>query len=507
MGELAYFERNFGFLPPHIQAAVRTRLIQVAGAPTAAYASERFLDFVRACWPEYVHGRHHEVMAEAFERIERGALKRCIINMPPRSTKSRFASVLFPGWYLGKHPNRKIFEGSHTASLAMDFGRELRNLVRSDEYQAIFPGIRLSQDSRAAYRWSTNAGGEFFAVGKTGGAAGKGGDLVIIDDPHSEQDVLRNAKAEFEKTWKWYLAGPRQRLQPGAAILVVMTRWGELDLTGQLIKQYTEDEEELERWEVIELPAILPSGDSLFPEFWRIEELRATRATMPVARWQANYQQQPTSEEGALIKREWWRNWSKPEPPVCDFICQAWDTAFSEQDKACRSACIVWGVFRYHTADDPPKLATGIILLDAYAARIEFPELKRKARELYDQWKPDALVIERKASGGPLIQELQRAGIYVSDATPKPSRSADKVVRTNAVADLFSSGAVWAPLGHRWVEQVREEMAQFPHGEFDDMHDAAVWGLLRLRQGGLVHLGTDYEDEEEWKPRGTTKYY
>lgn len=507
--ELEYFEANFGHLPPHVQAAVRQRLVEITGPVVDEDARGRFLPFVRTCWPEYVHGRHHEVMAEAFERIEAGTLKRCIINMPPRSTKSRFASVLFPAWYLGKHPGKKIFEGSHTASLAMDFGRDLRNLVRTEAYQAVFPGIKLSQDSRAAYRWSTNHGGEFFAVGKTGGAAGKGGDLVIIDDPHSEQDVLRNAKAEFEKTWKWYLAGPRQRLQPGAAILVVMTRWGEQDLTGRLIKQYTEgsEEDELDRWEVIELPAILPSGDSLFPEFWRIEELRATRATMPIQRWQANYQQSPTSEEGAIIKREWWKNWTKFEPPVCDFIVQSWDTAFSKDDQACRSACIVWGVFRYKTSDDPPRHATGIILLDAWAARVEFPELKRKARELYDQWKPDALVIEKKASGGPLIQELHRAGIYVSDMGATPSRSADKVVRTNAIADLFSAGAIWAPLGHRWVEQVREEMAQFPLGEFDDLHDAAVWGLLRLRQGGLVHLGTDQEDEEDWQPRAATKYY
>jgi predicted phage terminase large subunit-like protein len=445
-------------------------------------------------------------MADAFERIERGSLKRCIINMPPRSTKSKFTSVLFPAWYLGRHPNKKIFEGSHSASLAMDFGRELRNLVAGEDYQAIFPGLRLSQDARAAYRWSTKQGGEYFAVGKTGGAAGRGGDLVIIDDAHSEQDVLKNAKAEFEKTWKWYLAGPRQRLQPGAAILVVMTRWGEADLTGRLIKQYTEDEEELERWEVIELPAILPSGEPLFPEFWKIEELRATRATMPPARWAANYQQNPIAEEGAIIKREWWQPWNKVDPPACDFVVQAWDTAFSESDTANRSACITWGVFRYHTHDDPPRTRSGIILLDAWAGRVGFPELKRKVRELYDQWKPDSLVIEKKASGAPLIQELYRAGIYVHDMAA-PSRSNDKVIRTNAVADLFSSGAVFAPLGQRWVEQVREEMAAFPQGENDDLHDAAVWGLLRLRHGNLIRLGTDEEDDPDWRPRPRTKYY
>jgi predicted phage terminase large subunit-like protein len=502
--DLAYFEHNFDFLPAHVQEAVRDSLVRLSGGDPVAEARGHFLPFVRRVWPGYIHGRHHDVMADAFERIERGELKRCIINMPPRSTKSRFTSILFPAWYLGRHPEKKIFEASHSASLAMDFGRDLRNLVKEEPYQAIFPGITLAQDSRAAHRWSTRQGGEYFAVGKTGGAAGRGGDLVILDDVHSEQDVLKNPRHEFQKTWSWYLAGPRQRLQPGASILVVMTRWGQEDLTGQLIKQYTETDEELERWEVIELPAILPSGEALFPQFWTIDELRATRATMPTSRWQANYQQNPVSEEAAIIKREWWKHWSKAEPPVCDFVCQAWDTAFSEKDSACRSACVTWGVFRYHTTADPPKLATGIILLDCWAQRVEFPELKVKCRELYDKWKPDSLVIEKKASGGPLIQELARAGIYVSECNA--SRANDKVSRTHAVADLFSSGAIWAPLGYRWVEQLREEMAAFPIAAADDLHDAAVWGLLRLRQGNFVRLGSDQEDED-WKPRPPTKYY
>jgi predicted phage terminase large subunit-like protein len=505
MGDLDYFEKNFGALPAHVQNAVRDQLVRISGGDPVERARQNFLSFVRRVWPQYIHGRHHDVMADAFERIERGALKRCIINMPPRSTKSRFTSILFPAWYLGRHPERKIFEASHSASLSGDFGRDLRNLVRSEEYQEIFPGVILRQDSRAAHRWSTKQGGEYFAIGKTGGAAGKGGDLVVIDDPHSEQDVLKNARHEFAKTWSWYLAGPRQRLQPNASILVVMTRWGPEDLTGQLIKQYTETDEELERWEVIELPAILPSGDALFPGFWTIEELKATRATMPTARWMANYQQSPVSEEAAIIKRDWWKDWSKQEPPSCDFVVQAWDTAFSEKESACKSACVTWGVFRYRTHDDPPKTRTGIILLDAYEARIDFPELKRKARDLYEKWKPDSLVIEKKASGQPLTQELYRAGIYVTEMNA--SRANDKVTRTNAVADLFSAGAIWAPLGCRWVEQVRDQMAAFPIAQDNDMHDAAVWGLLRLRQGNLIHLGSDSEEDSEWQPRPATKYY
>ena len=296
--DLEYLEKNFASLPPDVQNAVRDQLVRLKGGNPVTEARENFLAFVRRVWPGYIHGRHHDVMAEAFERIEKGELKRCIINMPPRSTKSRFTEHPVPGVVSGPPPGAKIFEARTRASLAGDFGRDLRNLVRTEPYQEVFPGVILRQDSRAAHRWNTSQGGEYFAIGKTGGAAGKGGDLVVIDDPHSEQDVLKNQRHEFAKTWNWYLAGPRQRLQPGAAILVVMTRWGAEDLTGQLIKQYTETDEELERWEVIELPAILPSGEALFPGFWTIKELLATKATMPTSRWMANYQQSPVSRRG-----------------------------------------------------------------------------------------------------------------------------------------------------------------------------------------------------------------
>jgi hypothetical protein len=270
--------------------------------------------------------------------------------------------VLFPACYLGKFPDRKIMEASHTASLAMDFGRDVRNMVNSPEYQRIFPGVALSQDARAAHRWNTNKGGQFFAVGCSGAAAGRGGDLVMIDDPHSEQDVLNNSKAEFEKIWKWYMSGPRQRLQPGAAILVTMTRWGELDLTGKLQQMAIE---EGEQWQLLELPAILPpSGEnpeehSLWPAYWPLRELQRTRSTLPAARWQAQYQQRPVAEEGAIIKREWWHNWTSDTPPPLEVLVTSWDTAFSEKDSANRSAMITWGKFSYRTPEN--KLEQGII--------------------------------------------------------------------------------------------------------------------------------------------------
>ena len=504
--ELEFFSRYLRGLNAQQRAVAKDHIARLIPDESVNLrrARERFLPFVQRCWPEFIAGRHHDVMADTFERIERGELKRVIINMAPRHTKSEFASYLLPSWYLGRHPTSKILAGSHKVELMSGFGRKMRNLIASPTYQEIFPGVTLSKDSRATHRWNTAQGGEYYAIGTSGGAAGRGGDLVILDDPHSEQDVLKNAEANFSKVWDWYLAGPRQRLQPGAAILVVMTRWGSLDLTGRLLQQAIE-EESGEQWEVIELPAILPSGESLWPEFWSVEELMRTRATLPIARWQAQYQQQPTSEEGAIIKREWWQDWREQNPPVCEFIVQSWDTAFSEKQVANRSACITWGLFYYRTRGESPRTVSGIILLDAWAGRMNFPELKQQARKLYEQWAPDSLVVEGRATGKPLVQELWRMGIPVCD--PTPARGSDKITRTNSIADLFSTGTIFAPLGRRWVEEVREEMAAFPHGQYDDLHDAAVQGLRRFREGGLIRIASDETEEENKQERRVAAYY
>ena len=238
-----------------------------------------FMPFVRQMWSAFIPGKHHQIMAEAFERVARGELKRLIINMPPRHTKSEFASYLLPAWFLGKFPERKVIQTSHTAELAVGFGRKVRNLVDSDVYKAIFPNVGLQADSKAAGRWATNKGGDYFAIGIGGAVTGKGADILIIDDPHSEQEAaLSETNPEvYDKTYEWYTSGPRQRLQPGGTIVIVMTRWAESDLTGRVLadamKRSTGED-----WDVIELPAILPSGKPLWPEFWSLAELEALKA-------------------------------------------------------------------------------------------------------------------------------------------------------------------------------------------------------------------------------------
>jgi len=444
-------------------------------------ANSDFLEFVKQVWPAFIEGEHHRVMADAFNRIAAGELKRLIINMPPRHTKSEFASHLFPAWYLGKFPDRKVIQTSHTAELAVGFGRKVRNLVGNPDYNRIFPDIGLSADSKAAGRWNTNKDGDYFAIGVGGAVTGKGADILIVDDPHSEQEAAQNDPSVYDKTYEWYTSGPRQRLQPGGAICVVMTRWSKKDLTGQILKASIE-RGGADEWEIIELPAILPSGKPLWPGFWPIEQLEALHAELPAAKWSTQYQQDPTSEESAIIKREWWKEWNKGKPPSCDFVIQSWDTAFLAKETADYSACTTWGVFY-----DEDKNAN-IILLDALQERLEFPDLKTRAYEMWKEYDPDAFIVEAKAAGSPLIFELRRIGIPVSEYTP--GRGRDKIARVNAVSDLFYSGHVWAPK-KRWAEEVIEQFAAFPTGDHDDLVDSSTQALLRFRQGGFINMDSD----------------
>lgn len=823
-------------LPYDEQVELANLLGQYENALKVQKCQNSFIDFVKEMWPAFIPGRHHDIMADAFERVANGTCKRLIINMAPRHTKSEFSSYLLPAWFLGKYPDKKIIQTAHTAELAVGFGRKVRNLVGNPHYQKIFPNVSLSSDSKAAGRWNTNKGGDYFAIGIGGAVTGKGADCVyfsckcltlngiipisqvkvgdevygydhksrktkwtrvlavstqykpelvsvggfictpdhriydgsdytkaseassatvlpmwerlssseegarkitkekgddqrvevlllerlpggrgdlqkvstlrrmesadgsnmqgmlsegqacegqllslqeglheeflrvqegrgeerepesllregvllglegdqtknvssthwdvqylqipvfgeekvlqhgvlckaqgeeqglrrgvelqeassqiegqgtlrllregqaeycgasyqprfirpqdgepsdalrtvsqplssysvgtcaedlkgsllgsghwvvdiqtesknffcegvlahnclIIDDPHSEQEAAIAAAnpSIYDGVYEWYTSGPRQRLQPGGAIVIVMTRWSKRDLCGQILKASSQ-KDGLDEWEVIEFPAIMPSGNPLWPEFWPLEELEKIKAELPVAKWNAQYQQNPTSEEGALIKREWWKIWEKDEPPVCEYIIQSWDTALTKSTRADYSACTTWGVF-YEKDNDGRKVAK-IILLNAYQDKLEFPELKQKALEEYRYWKPDCCIIEAKAAGGPLVFELRKMGIPIQDYTP--SRGNDKIVRVNAVSDIFASGFVYAP-PLRWAEELIEQFASFPNSDHDDLVDSSAQALLRFRQGGFI--STQNDEDEEYVPNKKADYY
>jgi len=462
---------------------------------------QSFMTFVKKVWPHFIEGAHHKRMANAFERVARGECKRLIINMPPRHTKSEFASYLLPAWFLGNFPEKKIIQTSHTAELAVGFGRKVRNLVDSDVFSETFPGVGLQADSKAAGRWNTNHRGDYFAIGVGGAVTGKGADILIIDDPHSEQEAALAATSPeiYDKVYEWYTSGPRQRLQPGGSIVIVMTRWSQRDLTGQVLK--ADAQRGGEGWEVIEFPAILPSGKPLWPSFWSLDELSALQRELPNAKWQAQYQQNPVGNESAIIKRDWWQWWEEDNPPECEYILQAWDTAFEKNNRADYSAGTTWGVFTHHK--DNQKY---LILLNTYKKRVEFPELKRDVLREYNEYEPDTLIVEKKASGAPLIYDLRAMGIPVSEYTP--SKGQDKFARLNSVSDIIASGRVWVPRT-RWAEELVDEIASFPSGEHDDLVDSTTLALMRFRQGGFLRLPSDEpEDIVYFKgSRTRDKYY
>ena len=785
---LADLPKILPLLPLHEQERLLAELEKLSDLKKRKLCRERFLSFVNEVWPTFIAGRHHAKMADAFERVARGELKRLIINMPPRHTKSEFASYLLPAWFLGKFPHKKVIQCSHTAELAVGFGRKVRNLVDTETYHEIFPDLVLSADSKAAGRWNTSKMGDYFAIGIGGAVTGKGADLLIIDDPHSEQEAaLAEVNPDiYDKTYEWYTSGPRQRLQPGGAIVIVMcmvgdtdvlmadgaqkklrdvqpgdwvatyeggrmaaarvtnfqssgvdnvftvetqsgriiraneehpflvehdgerkwarlkhltvgmslvgtkdasgplglrpnsacahpanpenpttvktqmrhtnpwastvsgrvkparaaspstravcalsvtgsstplrhrllssaahgasslataspssnitlwwpnvetgvtfagslpllptlariglascvstiamrlgrfaascattatslwdmvkrrirsfglrntyeftadpivgiapagreevfdvevehtenfianglvshnTRWSKRDLTGQIIKDATQNES-VGEWEVVEFPAILPSNNPLWPEFWSVDELLKVKRDVPNSKWMAQYQQNPISESAAIIKREWWQTWERETPPQCDFILQCWDTAFEKTQRADYSAQTTWGVF-YHPDDNGIDQAN-IILLNGSRDRVEFPTLKQWAIDEYKEWDPDSVIIEKKASGAPLIYEMRSMGIPVQEFTP--TRGNDKISRLNAVADIFASGRVWAP-ATRWAEEVIDEVAEFPAGSHDDFVDTVSMAMHRFRRGGYISTALDADDE------------
>jgi predicted phage terminase large subunit-like protein len=504
--EIKALNRVLPTLSPHEKAELLQDLEERATRASKQIGQDSMLGFALHVYPGFKIGPHHRKLAKIFEDVIAGKKKRVIINIAPRMGKSEFSSFLFPAYFLGKFPNKKIIMGTHTASLSEDFGRRVRNLIESDEYQDLFPRTQISDDQKAAGKWSTSEEGQYYAAGVGGALAGRGADLFVIDDPHSEQDVKSNSRLAFDTAWNWFQTGPLQRLMPGGAIIVIMTRWSLLDLTGRLIDYQTRNPE-ADQWEIVELPAILEKEQedgtvlekSLWPEQWPLEALKGKKAGMDPRFWNAQYMQQPTSENSAIIARRHWRIWDKDDPPRCEYIIQSWDTAYEQKTSSDFSACTTWGIFYNEEENDTPQL----ILLDAFKDRMAFPELKQVALKHYKEWEPDAFIVEKKAAGAPLIQELRTMGIPVQEFSP--SRGNDKIVRVNAIADLFTSGKVWAP-DTRWAREVIEEVAAFPVGEHDDFVDTTSQALLRFRQGGFITLDTDEQDTRYYAPRKAAYY-
>lgn len=482
-----------------------------------------FMRYVKHMWPGFIEGRHHAQMAKAVQDIVDGENKRYIIAAPPRSTKSEFFSVYLPSFYLGQHPDRKFMQFSNKKMLATKFGGTVKAKMDSKEYNQIYPFVWLSRDAKSKEAFETEQGGRYVAMGVGAKAAGEGGDVICIDDPHSEQDIIgrkTTSKDRWEFKWDWF-NGIRQRLQPRGNIVIVATRWHALDITGRCLR---EKEQGIEDWQLISIPAIEEDEEgnesSYWPEWKQIEELQKLREVLPKWQWHAQYMQHPVGKGVSTIRTEWWRNWDHryPDghpragdliPPSCTFKIQVWDTSYGKNSLSDYSACTTWGVFTERVVDPitgANRDENRLILIDAVRGRWEFPELKDNCRQQIHLHKPDVCLVEAKVTGISLIQEMARSGIYLKPVNPdRGPVQHDLRTRLSEVADIFRKGMVFAPLDELWAKEVVDETAQVPFGENDDFA-ATVWmAVRRFRQAGFIRLPDDPNVDEDGPDSGTIR--
>ena len=441
-------------------------------------ARRGLLAYCQYTMPTYEEAVHLRLLAEMLEAVERGEITRLIVVMPPRHGKSEMVSLRFPCWYLGRHPTSSIVQAGYAESIALTHSRKARDIFISSETRKIFPDVhhrpeRAGQDivipeRQAAHEWGTRHGGSYYAVGIGGGLTGRGFDIGIIDDPLKDAAEAASWLIR-ERVWEWYTSVFYTRQQPGAAIIIATTRWHHDDLVGRLLAQAASDSK-ADQWQVLHLPAIDSEGNALWPVRYPLETLEAilhsTSGDGAGSRaFETLYQGNPTAAEGNIIKREWWRYYT--ERPVFTRIIHSWDTAFKDKQQSDFSVCTVWG-----------ETNNGYYLLDVWRARVEFPELKRAAVALDARDHPVCVLVEDKASGQSLIQEIQRE--TTMPVIPfKPD--SNKVARVNAITPILEAGRVFLPEGAPWLFDYIEELAAFPNGSHDDQVDSTSQALAYLR--------------------------
>ena len=473
-----------------------------------------FLSFVKRVSPELVHdfkmGAHIKVISDKLQQIGDGNLKRLMVFLPPRSSKSLLCSKLFPAWYIGQYPQREILTVSHSDQLSTDFGRGVRDLIGSQTFQSIFPDVKVRSDVRSAGKFMINQGGTYFAAGVKTQIAGRGAHVAILDDVMSEEDAFSEAGRRYIKNW--YPSGLRTRLMPGGAIVVINTRYHEDDISGWLLSNANEGE-----WDILKIPAWvddasakllqLPVGSSYFPE-WKPDsilrgeedEIKRNNGTQY---WQSLYMQDPQPQEGGLIKKEWFRIWDEDDPPECSYILQTMDTAFSKRSTADYSVMQTWGIFELLERDSEgvERWISNLVLLSNVRERLEYPELRSTAQDLFDKHKPDMVLIEKKASGQSLIQDLRRAGLPILEYTP----DRDKVSRVNAATPLLESGRIWVP-DKGWAQELVTESGGFPTARYDDQVDAMTMAILWMKESWRLEHPHD-PDFETPKKKAAAGYW
>lgn len=424
-------------------------------------ARKSLLAYAQYINPTFKTPGHIRRIVEKLEAVERGEITRLMIFMPPRHGKSLIASQIFPAWFLGRNPTKSVITTSYSANLAMEFGRSVRNQLSSAAFVSAF-GIGLSPESRSVIRFHTTQGGIYHATGVKGSLSGKGANLFILDDLVKNR---QEAESPLNKSMirSLYTSAIHNRLAPGGAIVIMNTRWCEDDICGWRLK------EDAGRWDVLSLPAINEDkNEALWPEQYPLSVLREIERICGTGigrrDWLSIYQQAPISDAGNVFKRSWWKYYESVSIAGFKRIVQSWDTAFETKKANDYSVCTTWG-----------ETSNGqYYLLDMWREKTEFPELKRAAFALFQKYKPQVVLIEKKASGHSLIQELKRE-------TKMPVISVevdkDKVSRATPVTSSVEAGAVFVPSSAVWLVDFLDEMSAFPSGAHDDVVDSCVHAL------------------------------
>jgi predicted phage terminase large subunit-like protein len=487
---------------------VKEQLAEALHQKATLEAAERFYVFVKLLAPlmldgnDYRDGRHIEAIAATLEDVEENSVDRLMLMLPPGSMKSVLL-MLYVAWVLGRHPTHRFIWISHTADKAQECSGRIRDLLRTEEYLEIFPSVRIRDDQGGVTFWKLTTGGSFLPKGAGQSIAGYRFNTGILDDPLSEQTA--KSDIEREKINNWYYPGFRSRKLPDSRIILVNTRWHVRDISGYLLDKAARNHR-VDQWEVISIPAILdptaaeylmlPEGTSYWPEYITMEDLVKTREGSSRSDWAALYMQSPVGEEGNIFTKDDFQDWEEDEPPECDEIIQTLDTAFSTRTTADNSVIQTWGIFYIKYTDDKGRdyEEPNVILLNQVRGRYTYPQLRRTALTEFQRFKPNRVIVENKASGQSLIQDLKLNKLPVIPFQP----DRDKVARAHATTGMVERGRVWLPMTKKYASELLQEVLEFPKGAHDDCVDAMVMALLYLRR--RYELTQEEVDREERAP-------
>jgi predicted phage terminase large subunit-like protein len=463
--------------------------IKLAPGDYRALVRRDLCAFIECCFYElnpttkFLPNWHIEVLASALDACRRGEITRLIINQPPRSLKSHCASVAFVAFLLGHDPGARIICASYAQELANKHAMDCRTILASTWYQALFPHTRLSSERQAIQEFMTTRQGVRLSTSVGGVLTGRGADIIIIDDPLKPDEALSDTQRKAVNDWFDHTLYSRLNNKRTGCIILIMQRLHEDDLVGHV--------RGLEPWKVIRFPAIAEedethviqtpygtrpferrAGEALHPGQEPLDVLNHIRETLGEYNFACQYQQSPAPLGGGLVKAEWFRTYTAADVRAeFEMIFQSWDTANKPTELSDYSVCTTWGVKEKH-----------IYLLHVFRKRLGYPELKREVRDQAEAFGPQTILIEDRASGTQLIQELVNEGVH---AIQKYEPTTDKITRMNTVTSTIENGFAHLPDKAAWLDEYLHELISFPNGKYDDQADSTSQALDWFKQKNM----------------------